>query len=105
MSKIEALFSAGGRGLFESERPAVEAFKEKYARALASAAGSQQRGERSKPAAGVVVTTVRRLAATQLAYEKEVRASKSVSAQARTIKRQKNLANLVSKKLSAPKNR
>jgi hypothetical protein len=137
MSKIQEFFSAGGRRLFDSEKPVVDAFNDKYGRALAGADVPQHRAERADPQAadqnartlagrvlasasrhseqtrslaGSVLSQrhsgslVHRLAVNMLANEKDGRASQSVSAKARTIKRQ-NIATLVTKKLGSPKSR
>lgn len=103
MSKIQAFFSADGRRLFESEKPAVEAFNHKYARALSAAILPQQRNERSNPMT-VMVTTVRRVTNGQLVDDKDGRTSQSVSAKSRTMKRQ-NLATMVTKRQISPKAR
>lgn len=51
MSKIQEFFNAGGRSLFDSEKPVVDAFNVKYGRALAGAIVSQNRAERADPQA------------------------------------------------------
>jgi hypothetical protein len=133
MSKIQEFFSAGGRRLFDSEKPVVDAFNDKYSRVLTAAVVPQRRAERADPQSGQnrpplearvlasgkrfseqtrvlaasVLTQkqsgahVQRLAATVLGSDKEHRGSPSVSAQARNIKRQKNITVLASKKLTA----
>jgi hypothetical protein len=125
MSKIQAFFSADGRRLFESEKPAVEAFNHKYARALASTVLPQGADVRERASAvppqgtnvravagavltqrgmaGVVVTT-RRLIGDQIVSDKNVRAPQSVSAKARTIKRQ-SIVPMLTKKLGSQKSK
>ncbi|WP_371765632.1 hypothetical protein [Massilia sp.] len=64
MSKIQERFSAGGRRLFDSEKPVVDAFNDKYGRALAGSVLSQHRPERvnSQPAQSERVLAERVLA-------------------------------------------
>lgn len=129
MSKIQEFFSAGGRRLFDSEKPVVDAFNDKYGRALAGAAAREYRAERANPnpnqnprtLAGQVLTSatryseqtravagsvlsqkpsgshVHRSAVSVLGNDKDSRASQSVSAKARTIKRQ-NIVTMVTKR-------
>jgi hypothetical protein len=133
MSKIQEFFSAGGRRLFDAEKPVVDAFNDKYGRALAGAAAPQYRAERANPnpnqnphqnprtLAGQVLTSARRYseqtravagsvlsqkpsgshvhrsAVSVLGSDKDARASQSVSAKARTIKRQ-NIVTMVTKR-------
>ncbi|GAB3455886.1 hypothetical protein GCM10027321_09110 [Massilia terrae] len=129
MSKIQEFFSAGGRRLFDSEKPVVDAFNDKYGRALAGASAPQHHAERANPKpnqnprtlAGQVITNatryseqtrvlagsvlsqkpsgshVHRLAASVLGSDKDARASQSVSAKARTIKRQ-SIVTMVTKR-------
>lgn len=134
MSKIQEFFSAGGRRLFDSEKPVVDAFNDKYGRALAGAAVPQHRAERANPqpdqhpraAAGRVLTSatrhseqtrslagsvlsqkqsgshLHRLAVSMLANDKDSRASQSVGAKSRTMKRL-NIVTLAPKRLSSQK--
>jgi hypothetical protein len=134
MSKIQEFFSAGGRSLFDSEKPVVDAFNVKYGRALAGAVVPQNSAERVDPQAGqntrtlagrVLTSAARhseqtrlmagsalshkqtssvlhRLAVNVLANDKDSRASQSVSAKSRTMKRL-NIVTVASKKLSSQK--
>jgi hypothetical protein len=103
MSKIEAFFSASGRGLFDSEKPAVEEFKAKYARPFSRSAGAEPGpgADRTKRPPMVIVK-VRGAVARQLTEEKDVKTPKNLGVQARALKRQK-FSNLVVKKLGAAK--
>ena len=49
MSKIQEVFAAGGRRLFASEKPVVDAFNDKYGRVLGGAISGQHFAERAKP--------------------------------------------------------
>lgn len=134
MSKIQEFFSAGGRSLFDSEKPVVDAFNVKYGRALAGTVVPQNHAERADPQANqntgalagrVLITPARhseqtrllagsalsqrqagsvlhRLAGNVFANDKDGRASQSVGAKSRTMKRL-NIVTLAPKKLSSQK--
>lgn len=134
MSKIQEFFSAGGRRLFDSEKPVVDAFNDKYGHALAGAALSQPRAEHASPQsdqnqraaavraltgaarrseqmralAGSMLTQTysgsytHRAAISALGNDRDVRASQSVGAKSRTMKRL-NIVTLPPKRLGSQK--